>query len=88
METKKIEFKIRRATKRDIMNEANTDLKVGTIFFCDSVETPGRICGPYRISEDHDITDRREFASWYRQQRIWVPICSLDNEISIITENS
>lgn len=88
METKKVEFKIRRATKRDVMNEENTDLKVGTIFFCESVIEPGRITGPYEISADPDIISRKEFASWYRQGRIWVPICSLDNEISIITENS
>lgn len=88
METTTIQLKIRRATKTDVMNDAGTDLKAGVVFFCESAHELGRITGPYKISADRDVTNRQEFARWYRERRVWVPVCALDNEISITTKNS
>lgn len=74
----RVELNIRRAKRYEVLH--NNDLRMGLIYFVKSVIHPNTFCG-YCITGDW--TDKREFAEWFKQGRIYVLENAIDNNVVI-----
>lgn len=76
METMTVNMQIRKAKRRDFVENRTLALRKNVIFYVESIITPGTFCGPITTG---DHTDTAELKHWFSKGRLWIALSPLSN---------